>query len=265
MKVAGFGLIVAAAAMVAAQTGLIGFGVKDAEVKMGLAEAVIGNHLPAYPAAKLYYAATPAARVALVKAFLATAKAYSETAAFKADYDKHREGAKPHPPEVKGSADQQMSDQQVQQRKQLEATKAQVAKMPPEMQAQMKEMLKKIEEQLNKQASDPSQNDATKHVYEMQAQQDQERYNKSLAEWSADYPEQPDTLIAKRLKAFLALTADIDFDAKLETLGDGSSRFADPQYESKPTDWKLCYRAGREPVAAARAFTQDWLNHLSSK
>jgi hypothetical protein len=99
----------------------------------------------------------------------------------------------------------------------------------------------------------------------MQAQQDQERYNKSLAEWSADYPEQPDTLIAKRLKAFLALTADIDFDAKLETLGDGSSRFADPQYESKPTDWKLCYRAGREPVAAARAFTQDWLNHLSSK
>jgi len=265
MRLAGIGALAAAATMVAAQAGLIGFGVKESEVKVRLAEAVLNGNLPVYPSTKLYNAATPAARVAFVKAFFATAKAYSETAAFKAEYAKHREGAKPSAPEAKGSADKQMSDAQAQQRKQLEETKAQVAKMPPEMQQQMKDMLKQMEAQLNKQASDPSQQAAMKQMYEMQGQEDQERYKKDLAEWSADYPEQPSVVIAKRLKEFLALTADIDFGAKLESTGGDRMRFANPDLESKDSNWKLCYRAGREPVAAARAAATDWLHQLGGK
>src|SRR5437764_15055755 len=139
VKVAGIGVLAAALAMVAAQSGLIGFGVKEGEVKDRLAEAVLGGNLPVYPNAKLFNAATPAARVAFVKAFLATAKAYSETAAFKPDYAQRREAGKPDPPEARGSADQQMSEQQAEQRKKLEETRAEVVKMPPEMQKQMKE------------------------------------------------------------------------------------------------------------------------------
>ena len=262
VKVAGMGVLAAAVAMVVAQSGLIGFGVKEVEVKGRLAEAVLNGNVPVYPNTKLYNAATPAARVAFVKAFLATAKAYSETAVFKADYAKHREEGKPDPPEAKGSADQQMSEQQAEQRKKIEDTRAEIAKMPPEMQKQMKDMLKQMEDQLNQQAGNPSQKAAMKQALEAQMQEEQEPHKKRMAEWSADYPEQPNTVIAKRLKEFLTLTADVDFDAKLETMGAGKMRFANQEYESKGTEWKLCYRAGREPVAAARAFAADWLHQL---
>ena len=262
MKLAGIGVLAAAVAMVAAQSGLTGFGVKEGEVTGRLAGAVLDGHLPVYPSAKLYYAATQAARVAFVKAYLAAAKASSETAVFKADYATRREGAKPDAPESKGSADQQLSEQQAEQRKKLEEYKAELAKMPPDMQKQMKDMLKQMEDQLNQQTNDPSQKAAMKQIIVQEMQYEQEKYKRSMAEWSAAYPEQPTVAIAKRLKEFLALTADINFDAKLEAIGGGKTRFADPQYESKSTDWKLCYRAGREPVAAARAFAADWLHQL---
>jgi hypothetical protein len=264
MKLAGIGALAAAVALVAAQSGMIGFGIRDGEVKGHLAEAILDGHLPVYPNAKLYYSATPAARVAFVRAFLATAKAATETAVFKADYAKRREGTKPDSPEIKGSADQQLSDQQAEQRKKLEETRAEISKMPPDAQKQMKDMLKTMEDQLNQQANDPTQKAAMKQVIEAQAQEEQEKYKRAMAEWSSAYPEHPSAAIAKRLKEFLALTADMDFDAKLETVG-GKQRFANPEYESKETDWKLCYRAGREPVAAARAFATDWLHQLGGK
>jgi hypothetical protein len=265
LKVTGVVVLAAAAAMVAAQVGLVGFGVKESEVKARLVDAVVNGNVPVYPSSKLYNAGTAASRVAFVKDFFATARAYSETAAFKAEYAKHREGAKRTGPEAKGSADKQMSDAQAEQRKQLEETKAQVAKMPPAMQQQMKEMLKQMEEQINKQASDTSQQAAIKQVYEAQAKDDQERYKKRLAEWSADYPAQSGAVIAKRLKEFLALTADIDFGAKLEATGGGKMRFANADYESKSSNWKMCFRAGREPVAAARSLATDWLHQLGGK
>ena len=265
MKLAGVGVLAAAVVMVvmvAAQSGLIGFGVNEGEVKGRLAEALLDGHIPVYPSAKLYYAATPAARVTFVKAYLAAAKASTETAVFKADYAQRRQGAKPDAPESKGSADQQLSEQQAEQRKKLEESKAELATMTPDMQQQMKGMIKQMEDQLNQQTNDPSQKAVMKHIIEDEMKHEQDRYKKDLAEWSAAYPEQPNTEIAKRLKEFLALTADINFDAKLEAIDGGKKRFADPQYESKSTDWKLCYRAGREPVAAARAFAADWLHQL---
>jgi len=265
-KIVEIGLLAtAAAALVVAQSGLIGFGVKDSEVKARLVDAVWYGNLPVYPGTKLYYAGSPAARVSFVKAFFNTARVYSESPAFKSEYAKRREEAKPGAPASKGSADQQLSDAQAAQRKQLADLKAQVSKMSPEMQQQMQQTVKMLEEQLKQQASDPSQQAMMKQIYEAQAKGDQEDYRKKLAKWSTDYPEQPGALIAKRLKDFLALTADIDFSAKVEPAGGGRMRFANPQYEAKSANWKLCYRAGREPVAAARAMAEDWLHQLGAK
>jgi hypothetical protein len=33
-------------------------------------------------------------------------------------------------------------------------------------------------------------------------------------------------------------------------------------YENKPVEWKLCYRAGKETVEAARAVASQWLGGL---
>lgn len=265
-RMVGIGLLVAATvALVAAQSGLIGFGVKDSEVKAHLVDAVWYGNLPVYPSSKLYYAGSPAARVAFVKVFLNTARLYSESAAFKSEYAKRREEARPKAPAAKGSAAQQLSDAQAAQRKQLADLKAQVSKMTPEMQQQMQPTIKMLEEQLKQQASDPQQQAIMKQMYEAQAKGEQEDYQKSLAKWATDYPEQPGALIAKRLKDFLALTADIDFSARVEPAGGGGMRFANPAYEAKNSNWKLCYRAGREPVAAARAVAEDWMRQLNAK
>lgn len=72
-------------------------------------------------------------------------------------------------------------------------------------------------------------------------------------------------LIAARLRQFLDATKDVAFDAKLLPAGGGLMKFADPQYESRSTYWKMCYRAGKAPVEAARAFAADWLRQLEAK
>lgn len=69
--------------------------------------------------------------------------------------------------------------------------------------------------------------------------------------------------ISEFLKEFLTLSEDIDFEAKLLPKGnDGRQRFANPEYERKSHTWRMLYRAGKEPVTAARAFAQKWLAEL---
>ena len=73
-----------------------------------------------------------------------------------------------------------------------------------------------------------------------------------------NFPETARELVKLRLKEFLALTADIDWNAKLVTSG-GFKKFADPALEAKGTEWKRCFRTGKETITAAREFAQGWL------
>lgn len=70
-------------------------------------------------------------------------------------------------------------------------------------------------------------------------------------------PSDPNELIKTRLEEFLDISATVDFDAQLN-----GRAFADPAYESKSPQWKLCYRAGKEVVEAAREDAQAWLKEL---
>lgn len=78
---------------------------------------------------------------------------------------------------------------------------------------------------------------------------------------SVEFPETPRELVKQRLKEFLAFTADIDWEAKLVTVN-GYRKFADPALEAKSTEWKRCFRAGKETITAARSFAQGWLASL---
>jgi len=74
------------------------------------------------------------------------------------------------------------------------------------------------------------------------------------------------SVIATRLREFLALSATVDFGAKLVPCRNSDrSCFADPAYEQKPGDWKKLYRAGKEPVEAARAFATRWLADIEKR
>src|SRR5262249_34386946 len=71
-------------------------------------------------------------------------------------------------------------------------------------------------------------------------------------------------VVARRLREFLQLSADVDFDARLKTQ-DGRSVFENPAYQAKSSQWKMCFRAGREATAAARAAVQAWLTELGGE
>jgi hypothetical protein len=75
------------------------------------------------------------------------------------------------------------------------------------------------------------------------------------------YPSDPNELVKKRLTDFLAVSAKVDFDAKLTS----DRMFVNPEYEKKSFEWKMCYRAGKEVVEAAREEAQKWLDELNEK
>ena len=64
------------------------------------------------------------------------------------------------------------------------------------------------------------------------------------------------------LRNFLAVSADVDFNAQLVRSAGGKMTFANPDYESKPAAWKALFRSGRETATALRAAAQQWLGEL---
>ena len=94
-----------------------------------------------------------------------------------------------------------------------------------------------------------------------QGPEDMAAYKEDLKRWEADYPATVNGLLKKKLKEFLQLTSDINYNAKLEKRGD-KMIFSDPSLESKDEFWKACFRSGKPTVDAARAFATRWLQEL---
>ena len=55
----------------------------------------------------------------------------------------------------------------------------------------------------------------------------------------------------------------MDFSASLVEQGK-VQKFADPALEAKPTEWKMCFRAGKPATDAARDFARKWLAGLQA-
>lgn len=70
-------------------------------------------------------------------------------------------------------------------------------------------------------------------------------------------PADPAELIKKRLEKFMEISATVDFEAALN-----GSQFANPEYEKKSDAWKMCYRAGKAVITAAREEVATWLKEL---
>ena len=246
------------------QNALGDLGVSEASAKQEVVRTFADGYVPWHLGAKAFKAAAPALRVTSVKGAIAWAKAYTETPAFKAEYDRRRAEDAPRPPQVKGTADDQLAKQRAEQKKQIEEMRANIVKMPAEMRKQMEETVKQVEAQFASQEQNAQMTAMMKQSFEMQAAADQKAYEGRVAAHEKRYPADPKVLIARRLNEFLAMSGTVDFGAKLQARG-GRMVFANPVYEEKPPEWKLCYRAGREAVEAARASAAEWLKALGAK
>jgi hypothetical protein len=243
--------------MVYAADVLSQLGVAPQEAKEAVDSVInTGVNNPGLPA-KAFKLMPAAARAEVAAAGIAWLKTYTASPEFKQQYAKIRENHKPTPPEFEGTPEDQAKKADEEQKQQEEQTMKALAAMPADQRAELEKTIKAVAAQMNTPEMRKMRLDGIK---EERARRTKE-YDQDLATWKRDYPESPAPVIAKRLREFLAMSAEVDYDAKL-TSRSGKMVFANAAYEQKPEQWKMCYRAGKEAITAARAGVQAWLKEL---
>jgi len=236
-------------------------GLSLTEAKAGVLESLGSGSVFSEAAFRAFKALTPEGRAAIVRSGLAAIKAYIAMDEFKTEYAKYREERKPEPPEARLSADAEMKKQREEMEKQIAEMRKNMAGLDAETRKAMEEAIKAVQAQMEAMEKDPEQKAMIKQAFEMQAAQEKEEYANRLKEWEEEYPADPRKLIVRRIDEFLEESEDVDFSAKLVQSG-GRMKFALTEYEDKPPLWKLCYRAGKEAVQAAREFAAAWRAEL---
>ncbi len=217
---------------------------------------------PYHDAAYKAFKAMPApVRAEVVHAGLSWIKAAVSAPGFLEAYRRLRESEKPAPPEPRLSADDEMTKMKTEVEKNIAEMRKNMAGMDAEMKKQMEAVIKEMRAQMERMEKDPQQKKMMRQGMEMSVEEDKKRHEKDLAEWQQRYPADPRELIKKRIREFLAVSASVDFSARLEPRGK-SMIFSREDYEKEPPEWKLCFRAGKEATAAARAFAAAWLAEL---
>ena len=198
---------------------------------------------------------------------MAWARTYASTPEFRKAYETARQNRKPEAPAFEGTPEEQYQrdreKQQAEQAKSAEEMKEALAQMSPDQRKQIEETMKSTAEMM-KQMDTPELRKMMIDGIRMDREGKQQEYRAALQKWQQEYPEDVNLVIARRLQEFLDQTADVAYDATLKPCGKKMC-FEDPQYERKPSNWKVAFRAGKEAVDASRAAAQAWLAALPKK
>ncbi|MDO8679168.1 MAG: hypothetical protein Q7R30_11485 [Acidobacteriota bacterium] len=212
--------------------------------------------------AEVFKVATAEGRAAIVRAVIAFARSYSTSADFTRRYATFRDDQKPAAPEAGKSGDQLRAEQ----RQGLEAGIANAQKMAKERPAMKKDMdhlAAELKKQLAQLGKDKTLNKQVDETLKQANQGLAAQYQIKVVAWEKKYPADPKAIVVLRLKEFLAESATVDFAAKTALSKENKKQvFINPDYELKPMQWKMMYRAGKPAVEAARAAAQDWLKAL---
>ena len=218
-----------------------------------------GVYNPGLPAAA-FKLMPPGTRAAVAAAGVAWLKSYTASPEFKSAYARIRESHKPAAPVFAGTPEDELKKADEEQKQAAEDSKKALASLPADQRAQIEEVMKAAQAATS-QMNTPEMRKMRLDGIKAERAGRTTQYEQELATWKRDYPESAAPAIVTRLREFLAASADVDFAAKL-TSRNGKMVFENEAYQQKPDRWKLCYRAGKEATAAARAATQAWLKEL---
>ncbi len=224
-------------------------GVKESVLTDDALRAVTDGHLPPAPSlghlsSKPLKLLSGQARAELVTAGLTVVKAFLSTKEAHRKFGEALAGDPPMNPR------QLVKDMEAQLSEAKRAHAEQIASAP----ADQKAMLTKAFAE-----SDGATAEMVTQLQAQAAEQDQ-LYKPALDDYSKRCDEEGRGLEPKLkslLSTFLTETERMPFDAKLK-----GRQFADPKLEAKPSWWKACWRAGQEPVEAARTFAKKWVAEL---
>ena len=198
-------------------------------------------------------------RTSIVNQLFAFIKTYVNSEEFRSKYKAEHESEKPTEP-----AKEEISSNEDQTQLLLKGMEEQLNS--PYLNAEQKEELKKSIETMKQTVSTPEYKQMAQQITETNQKSSQEEYEKKMVEYKSDLAEWEKLndikyMLKKRLNAFLELTSNINFDAKLVKQFD-KWKFEDEGLESKSREWKMCFRCGRETISAARVCATNWLKEL---
>ena len=247
----------------AAQDHLASLGITAGRAREAVFDSFIAGTISLAGDNKVFTAAAPAARVAIVNFALTLARAFVETDDFKRRYADHREANGPDPLPDAPSVDAVLAKQRAGFEEQVLAMRKLFDQITPEQRATLEEGWKDMRAQLTDMETGPRRAEidaALKQQYTALVGEREQAMKDLDAVWPPDHR----ALVAGRLRRFLAVSADVAYDARLVDRN-GTKVFADPVLEAKPREWKLCFRAGKPATDAARAFAQQWLSDLQAQ
>ncbi len=253
------GIVLLAAAVTAHAWAQAGppLGTSPSQAQSAFADALESGS-PSYgPYAKAFLVLPPAGRTAAVEAAFAWARSWYGSDAFKTRYATRRAELKPEPRVFELTVDEELKATAAREARDREET---LAALPAEQREQMRVAF----EQVAAMEKDPQFAAMRRQGLERDRVDAQREYEDNVRYWEANFPADPQVLVVRHLQNFLAVSADVDYAAELVTES-GTRKFANPAYERKPEEWKLCFRAGREATTAARQQAEAWLQALSAR
>jgi hypothetical protein len=211
----------------------------------------------------VFQAASGEARGAMVRAVVAVARTFAGSADFARRYALYRDAQKPQRAAGPRSGSEALSQQQVAMEQAIKQALEHAAQLPADARKQVEDSIADMRKQVAELNADPEYRAAVDRMAADNARQDDAEFAQKLAAFNAEFPEDVNALVARRLRQFLTTCGDVDFDARLETGADQRQRFVNPAYERRSRDWKMCFRAGKPAVDAARAAANEWLATLT--
>jgi hypothetical protein len=251
------------ASVVSAQDALLrAFRTTDSDARGLVFTAVSSGAVSLSSQASIWTAASPQQRVHWARAAIAFARTVTSTADFRQRYAIFRAGQRPQPPAMARTGDEARHEQQRQIALAIKQAQDRASSLPPTARQQLESEIASMRQQVDVLNADPSYRAAVDAAAREASQQADAEFKSQVASFEQKYPANLDTLIARRLQRFLDMCGDVDYDALLQQSADQKRRFVDSRFEQKSAEWKMCYRAGRPTVDAARAAAQEWLKVL---
>jgi len=233
-------------------------GIADEDAARYAVESLASGYVPVHVAAGAFKALSPGARAQVVLGIGSWARDYFGSAAFASAYAALRESRKPVARDYDESVDDAVERWVEEGLAEVEASRENVLPMlPAESRAEMEQGL----ESMAAMYRDPQMVEIQRQSITQQRESERASYETSMLDWQRDLPEDPSPLIARRLRTFLETCEDVAFDADLVEEND-RMKFENSDYEARPAEWKLCFRAGEESVTAARRVATEWLATL---
>jgi hypothetical protein len=203
-----------------------------------------------------------AARGPATTAAFAWVKTWIGSPAFRSEYtrvrDEHRPaGAAAGTPTV----DEELKKLLDEQSQGIAEARKMAESLPPADRPKFLAQIKEQEDQLR----DPKRLETLRAVLQAQRGETADRADKTVVDWNANYPADPDAFVKKWLDRIMTMTANLDFDlpaivirnTRGEMLG-----FLSPGYSALPWESVYAIAAGRDAVIAARAAVAAWLKEL---